>query len=149
MKRSYPDRPIVGVGAVIIHENRALIVQRAYEPRKGEWTVPGGVLELGETLRAGIEREVLEETGLVVKAGEVVDVFENIWPDPQGKTQFHFVLVDFYCEVVSGELKPATDVADARWITADELATLDLIGKTAVAIKKGFERKGIACPELR
>jgi 8-oxo-dGTP diphosphatase len=145
MKRNYPDRPIVGVGAVIIHEGRALIVQRAYEPRRGEWTVPGGVLEVGETLRAGTEREVLEETGLVVRAGDVVDVFESIWPDANGATEFHYVLVDFMCELISGEVKPATDVSDARWITPDELGALNLIGKTAVAIKKGFERKGIAC----
>jgi 8-oxo-dGTP diphosphatase len=145
MKRDYPDRPIVGVGAVIIHEGRALIVQRAYEPRKGEWTVPGGVLEVGETLRAGVEREVLEETGLVVKAGDVVDVFENIWPDANGKTEFHFVLIDFMCELISGDLKPATDVSNARWITPNELPSLELIGKTSLAIRKGFEKKGIAC----
>lgn len=145
MKRDYPERPIVGVGAVIIHEGQALIVQRACEPRKGEWTVPGGVLEIGETLRAGAEREVLEETGLVVKAGGVVDVFENIWPDANGRTEFHYVLIDFLCDLVSGELKPATDVSDARWITPDELSSLKLIGKTAQAIQIGFERKGIAC----
>ena len=145
MKRDYPDRPIVAVGAVIIHDSRALIVQRAFEPRKGEWTVPGGVLELGETLRSGIEREVLEETGLTVKAGDVVDVFENIFPDSDGKTQFHYVLVDFLCEIVSGDLKAATDVCAARWITPEELPTLELIGKTVMAIRKGFERKGIAC----
>jgi ADP-ribose pyrophosphatase len=145
MKRDYPDRPIVAVGAVIIHEGQALIVQRAFEPRKGEWTVPGGVLELGETLRSGIEREVLEETGLTVKAGDVVDVFENIWPDSEGKTQFHYVLVDFLCELISGNLHAATDVSAARWITPEELSTVELIGKTAVAIRKGFERKGIAC----
>ena len=145
MKRDYPDRPIVGVGAVIIHQGRALIVQRAHEPRKGEWTVPGGVLELGETLRSGIEREVLEETSLTVKAGDVIDVFENIFPDAEGKTQFHYVLVDFLCELISGDLHAATDVSAARWITPEELPTLELIGKTAVAIRKGFERKGIAC----
>src|SRR3954465_13681975 len=112
MKRDYPDRPIVGVGAVIIHDGRALIVQRAGEPRKGEWTVPGGVLETGETMRSGTEREVLEETGLMVKAGPVIDVFENIWPDVEGKTQYHYVLVDFLCELISGELKAETDVSD-------------------------------------
>jgi ADP-ribose pyrophosphatase len=107
--------------------------------------VPGGVLELGETLRAGIEREVLEETSLVVKAGDVVDVFENIWPDADGKTQFHYVLVDFLCEYVSGDLRAATDASAARWITPAELPTMELIGKTAIAIRKGFERKGITC----
>src|SRR4051812_37578770 len=139
MKRDYPDRPIVGVGAVIIHDGRALIVQRAGEPRKGEWTVPGGVLEVGETLRSGVEREVLEETGLVVKAGPVVDVYENIWPDASGKTQFHYVLVDFLCELIAGDLRCATDASAARWITLEELDGMELIGKTAEAIRKGFE----------
>jgi ADP-ribose pyrophosphatase YjhB (NUDIX family) len=145
MKRAYPERPIVGVGGVIIHDGRALIVQRAHEPRKGEWTVPGGVLEIGETLRSGTEREVLEETGLVVKAGPVIDVFENIWPDAEGKMQYHYVLVDFLCELISGELKAETDVSDARWITPEELTPLNLIGKTAEAIRKAFTMNGIAC----
>lgn len=128
----------MGVGAVILHDGRALIVQRASEPRKGEWTVPGGVLEVGETLRSGIEREVLEETGLLVKAGPVVDVYENIWPDASGKTEFHYVLVDFLCELISGELQAGTDAAEARWITVEELDDLSLIGKTADAIRAGF-----------
>lgn len=145
MKRTYPERPIVGVGAVIIHDNRALIVQRGGEPRKGEWTVPGGVLEIGETLRRGVEREVLEETGLVVKAGAVVDVFENIWPDAEGRTQFHYVLVDLLCELVSGELRVASDASDARWILLEELDGWELIGKTAQAIRKGFEMKDGNC----
>ncbi len=145
MTRSYPDRPIVGVGAVIIHNERALIVQRAGEPRKGEWTVPGGVLEIGETLRSGVEREVLEETGLVVKAGAVVDVYENIWPDAEGRTQFHYVLVDFLCELVSGELNVATDASDARWISLEALDGWELIGKTAQAIRKGFAMKEGHC----
>jgi ADP-ribose pyrophosphatase YjhB (NUDIX family) len=142
-ERHYPDRPIIGVGAVIIHNGRALIVQRAAEPRKGEWTVAGGVLEVGETLRSGTEREVLEETGLVVKAGPVVDVFENIWPDAAGKTEFHYVLVDFLCELISGELHCATDAADARWVTLEELDRWELIGKTAEAIRKGFALKKV------
>jgi len=143
MNRSYPDRPIIGVGAVIIHDGRALIVQRAGEPRKGEWTVPGGVLEIGETLRSGVEREVLEETGLAVKAGSVVDVFENIWPDADGRTEFHYVLVDFLCELISGELKVATDASDARWISLEELDGWKLIGKTAQAIRTGFAMKDL------
>lgn len=139
--RSYPARPLVGVGAVIIHDGRALIVQRGAEPRRGEWTVPGGLLELGETLRAGVEREVLEETGLAVKAGAVLDVFDSIYPDASGRTEYHYVLVDFLCELISGELKPATDILDARWITPTELETTQLIGFTTEVIKKGFAAK--------
>lgn len=138
--RSYPDRPLVGVGGVIIHDGRALIVQRGAEPRRGEWTVPGGLLELGETLRAGVEREVLEETGLVVKAGQVLDVFDSIYPDAEGRTEYHYVLVDFLCELVSGELKPSSDISAARWITREDLEKIELIGFTAQVISKGFER---------
>ena len=136
--RQYPDRPLVGVGAVIIHGGRALIVQRASEPRRGEWTVPGGLLELGETLRSAVEREVLEETGLVVKAKDVLDVFDSIYPDAAGRTQYHYVLIDFLCELISGDLRPATDISDARWITLADLDATPLIGFTAEVIKKGF-----------
>jgi 8-oxo-dGTP diphosphatase len=141
--RSYPDRPIVGVGGVIIHDDRALIVQRGAEPRKGEWTVPGGMLELGESLRQGTEREVLEETGLIVKAGPVLDVFDSIYPDPAGKTKYHYVLIDFLCELVSGELHASRDVMDARWIGPAELDAMTLIGFTAQVIRKAFAEKGI------
>jgi ADP-ribose pyrophosphatase YjhB (NUDIX family) len=137
-RRTYPDRPLVGVGAVIVHQGKALIVQRGAEPRRGEWTVPGGMLELGETLRAAVEREVLEETGLVVRAGSVVDVFDSIYPDSEGRTQYHYVLIDFLCELVAGTLKPASDISDARWITEAELDSTPLIGFTAQAIRKGF-----------
>ena len=125
---------------MIIHEDRALIVQRGQPPRQGEWTVPGGLLEIGETLRSGTEREVLEETGLVVKAGEVLDVFDSIHSDPHGRTQYHYVLVDFLCTWVSGELRAASDVAQARWITCEELESMPLIGFTAQVIKKAFEQ---------
>jgi 8-oxo-dGTP diphosphatase len=138
--RNYPDRPLVGVGGVIIHQGRALIVQRGAEPRRGEWTVPGGLLELGETLRAGTEREVLEETNLIVKAGPVLDVFDSIYPDADGRTEYHYVLIDFLCELISdpADLKPASDISDARWITPEELEATELIGSTAEVIRKGF-----------
>jgi 8-oxo-dGTP diphosphatase len=125
---------------VIINEDRALIIQRGRPPRQGEWTVPGGMLELGETLRSGTEREVLEETGLVVKAGEVLDVFDSIHSDPEGRTQYHYVLVDFLCTWVSGELRAGSDVAQARWITREELESMPLIGFTAQVVRKAFEK---------
>lgn len=136
--RQYPDRPLVGVGAVIIHDGRALIVQRGSEPRRGEWTVPGGLLELGETLRAAVEREVLEETGLTVQAESVLDVFDSIYPDAAGRTEYHYVLIDFLCGLLSGELSVGSDISSARWITLAELDTTPLIGHTAEAIRKGF-----------
>jgi 8-oxo-dGTP diphosphatase len=94
-KREYPDRPIVGVGAVIVDQGRVLLVKRGSPPLLGEWSLPGGVVELGETLRAGAEREALEETGLIVKAGAVLEVLDRIIPGKAGAPQYHYVLIDF------------------------------------------------------
>src|SRR5690348_13495424 len=112
MKRDYPDRPIIGVGAVIVQGGRALLVRRNTEPLKGEWSVPGGVLELGETLRDGVRREALEETGLKVEPGEVLEVFDSIFRDHQGRTQYHYVLIDYLCRVVGGDAVAGSDVSE-------------------------------------
>jgi 8-oxo-dGTP diphosphatase len=137
MKRDYPDMPIVGVGAVVVREGRALVVRRATEPLKGEWSIPGGVLELGEKLREGVAREVLEETGLEVEAGEVLEVFDSIIADPDGKTQYHYVLIDFLCRVKEGELKAGSDVSEAKWVGVAELRDLGVREFTAAVIAKG------------
>ena len=138
MKREYPDRPIVGVGAVIVDNGRAVVVRRGTEPLRGEWSIPGGVLELGETLRAGTEREALEETGLVVRAGEVLGVFDRVVPSEDGRTRFHYVLIDFHCEVLSGELRAGGDAAEARWVSAEDLAGLPLAEPAAELIRKAL-----------
>src|SRR3569833_858150 len=96
-KRDYPERPIVGVGAVIVHGDRALVVRRATEPLKGQWSIPGGMLELGEKLRDGLAREVKEETSLDVEVGDVLDVFDSIFPDAEGRTQYHNDQNDYRC----------------------------------------------------
>ena len=142
MKRDYPDRPIVGVGAVIVRDQRAVIVRRGGEPLAGEWSVPGGVLELGETLRQGAEREALEETGLTVRAGEVLEVFDSIVPDASGRLQYHFVLIDFLCEYVSGEIRAGGDAADARWVTLAELPQLSLRPTIEAVLRKGLLATG-------
>lgn len=140
MKRDYPDRPIVGVGAVIVEGGRAVVVRRASEPLKGEWSIPGGALELGETLREGTAREALEETGLVVEPGEVLEIFDRIIPDERGRTRYHYVLVDFLCRRVAGDLRAGSDVGDARWVTPVELARLEIAESAVAVLRKGFER---------
>lgn len=144
MKREYPDHPIVGVGAVIVQGNRVLLVRRGNEPLRHQWSIPGGVLELGETLREGAAREALEETGLVVEPGEVLDAVDSIFRDHQGGLQYHYVLVDLLCRVVSGELQAGTDVSEAQWFTSAELDYI-AIGETPLRIlRKALERASTA-----
>ncbi len=131
---------MVGVGAVIVQDGRAVIVRRAGEPLAGEWSVPGGVLELGETLRQGAVREAHEETGLRVEAGELLDVFDSIFPDPDGRTRYHYVLIDFLCRVTGGELRAGSDVSDARWITAADIPSLNLRDSIAAVLRRGLAR---------
>ncbi len=143
MKRDYPDRPIVGVGAVVVEGNRALVVRRATEPLKGQWSIPGGMLELGEKLREGVAREVNEETGLTVEVGEVLDVFDSIFPDAKGGFQYHYVLIDFLCRPVGGKLQASSDVDAARWVTSEELNQLGMKTVTVGVIRKGLEKSQV------
>src|SRR5437870_13678624 len=114
MEREYPDHPLIGVGAVIVEHDRVLLIKRGKAPLLGHWSIPGGMLELGETLRQGAEREALEETGLVVRATELLGVFDRVVPDAEGNIVYHYVLIDFLCEKVSGALSAGADAADAR-----------------------------------
>lgn len=140
MKRDYPDRPIVGVGAVILQDSHALVVKRAGEPLKGQWSIPGGAVELGETLRQAAAREALEETGLIVEPGDVVDVFDSIYRDPQGRCQYHYVLVDFFCRPVAGELRAGSDAGEVRWIRAEDLNTLEISETARKVLRKALEK---------
>jgi len=138
VKRDYPERPIIGVGAVIVQGDRVLLVRRASEPLRGEWSVPGGMLELGEKLRDGVRREVEEETGLVVEPGEVLDVFDSIFTDTLGRTQYHYVLIDYLCRPISGEARAASDVSDVRWVSAEALPAMELRQMIEQVVRKGL-----------
>ena len=144
MKREYPDWPLIGVGAIIIDRGRALVVRRATEPLKGEWSIPGGVLELGETLRTGVTREAKEETGLDVLPFEVLEVYDRIVADETGKTRYHYVLIDYLCQVTGGELQAASDVSEVRWLTEQELDGFPIADSVEEVIRKGFAKAGAA-----
>jgi ADP-ribose pyrophosphatase YjhB (NUDIX family) len=142
VRREYPDRPIVGVGGVVVRNGRVVLVRRAKAPRMGEWSIPGGMLELGETLRAGVVREIQEETGLQVTSEAVLDVFDSIVTDAAGKTQYHYVLVDYLCSVSGGELRAASDASEVRWATLEEVVSLVKREMTVGVIRKGLNAAG-------
>jgi ADP-ribose pyrophosphatase YjhB (NUDIX family) len=121
MKREYPEAPIVGVGGVIFKDSSVLLVKRGQEPGKGQWSLPGGVVELGETLTDALKRELLEEVSLEIEIGGLVKLLDRILRDSEQKVQYHYVIVDYWGWMVSGELRPASDVSDARFVTLNQL----------------------------
>jgi 8-oxo-dGTP diphosphatase len=138
MERSFPAAR-VGVGAVIIRDGQVLLVKRGREPAKGLWAVPGGAVEPGETLQAAAEREIFEECGMVIRAGEPIFVFDLIEKDETGALKFHYVIVDMRAEYVSGEPVAADDAADARWLAPRDLDSLDVVPVTLELLRKiGF-----------
>jgi len=139
MSREYPDNPLIGVGAVIIQDNRVLLVRRGQPPLLGEWSLPGGVLECGETLREATVREAREETGLVVETGEMLGVYERVIRADHGRVRYHYVLIDFLCRTATGDLQAASDAADVRWFTREELPALKLSADTLEVIHKGLQ----------
>lgn len=140
MQREYPQHPLVGVGALIVEDGRVLLIKRGKAPLLGEWSIPGGMLELGETVRAGAEREALEETGLVVHAAELLGVFDRVIPGEDNRTRYHYVLVDFLCERIAGDLCAAGDAADVRWFTQQEIPALALPEDTVAVIQLAFAK---------
>jgi ADP-ribose pyrophosphatase YjhB (NUDIX family) len=140
MKREYPESPLVGVGAVIVKENRVLLIRRGTPPLLGEWSLPGGVLECGETLREAVAREAREETGLAVEPGEMLGVYERVIRDDEGRVRYHYVLIDFLCRAAGGDLKAGSDAADVRWFTRDELPALNLAYDANDVVRKGLAR---------
>jgi 8-oxo-dGTP diphosphatase len=144
VRREYPEAPIVGVGAVVIDGTKVLLVRRGNEPLKGEWSLPGGAVELGETLQQGVVREVLEETGLVVVSAGIVEVLDRIIrgevleDGASGRIRYHYVLIDFICHVTGGALREGSDADEVRWVAREELGEYHLAPITVRVIEKAF-----------
>jgi 8-oxo-dGTP diphosphatase len=140
MNREFPETPLVGVGAIIIENARVLLVKRAHPPLEAQWSIPGGVLEVGELVREAAIREAREETGLIVAPADLLGVYDRVLRNEEKRVQYHYVLIDFLCHKVGGELSAASDAAEVRWFTREELPALNLAEDTQDVIRKGFER---------
>ena len=130
---------MVGVGAVVVRGDKALIIKRAHEPRKGEWSLPGGLLELGESLQDAARREIKEETGLDVVVGPIIATFDRVHRDDAGRVRYHFVIVDFVCWSDEGEATPGSDAVDAAWAVEGELADYGVNSHAAAVIRRGLK----------
>lgn len=136
MNREYPEAPIVAVGVVVKRGHEVLLVRRLNEPSRGRWSLPGGAVELGETVREAARREVWEECRLQVEPDEVVAVVDNIVHDEAGRIRFHYVLIDLLAEYVGGEAAAASDIGDARWVREEELEELDVTEKASQLVRE-------------
>jgi 8-oxo-dGTP diphosphatase len=148
-KREYPEQPQVGVGGVVIDNQRALLIRRASPPLEGQWSIPGGMLELGESLEQGVARELAEETGLDVKVTELLEVFERIFPASPNtdgmpgdvsRPQYHFVILDYLCELRGGTLCAASDALEFAWAREEELMRFDLTQAAIRVLRTAFAR---------
>ena len=143
MAREYPERPLVGVGGVVIEDGRALLIRRGSEPLIGQWSIPGGMLELGESLQEGVARELLEETGLEVRVLELIEVFDRIFREPgksspEERPKFHFVIVDYLCERIAGEARAGSDVTDVAYAKEDELEKFEMTPTAVRVLRRAF-----------
>ena len=143
--REYPERPVVGIGGVIVDRGRTLLIRRGSEPLRGEWSIPGGTLELGESLEEGVARELLEETGITVRVIELIEVFDRIYAEDgtiaaqvQKKPRFHYVIADYLCERVGGEPRAGSDVTDVALAGEEELGKYHLTETATRILKKAF-----------
>ena len=136
--RQYPERPIVGVGAVIVDAGKVVLVKRKYEPLKGHWSLPGGMVEVGETLEAAVTREMLEETGLNVVVGPVIEVFDRITLDERQRAEYHYVLIDYVCWPSAGTLRAGSDVDAAIWVDPAALGEYSVTDKATSIIHRAL-----------
>jgi 8-oxo-dGTP diphosphatase len=137
--RRYPDRPFAGVGAVIVVDGKVVLIRRRFEPLQGQWTLPGGAVEVGETLQSSVAREMAEETGLEVEVGPVIEVFDRITRDEDGRVRYHYVLVDYLCWARGGELRAGSDADAAVLADPADLANYQLTAKATAVIERALE----------
>src|SRR6516164_5381705 len=147
MRRQYPPHLLVGVGAIVVDKGRVLMVKRGHAPHRGQWSIPGGMLELGERLGQAAEREAREETGVEVEATDLLGVFERILLDRKERTRYHYVLVDFLCRRTGGVLRAAADADEARWFRPQQLEKLELAADTRDVIRLAIEKAAQAAGE--
>jgi 8-oxo-dGTP diphosphatase len=145
MAREYPDRPVVGVGGVVIEDGRALLIKRGSEPLLGQWSIPGGTLELGESLQEGVARELFEETGLEVQVLDMIEAFDRIFLDPaapdpgnRSRPKYHYVIVDYLCERLAGVARAGSDVTDIAYATEGELENFHLTQTATRVLLRAF-----------
>ncbi|MEM2103538.1 MAG: NUDIX hydrolase [Candidatus Bathyarchaeia archaeon] len=142
VKRFYPSQPVVGVGAIIICDGKILLEKRKGEPGRGKWSVPGGLVELGESVETAVVREVKEETGLDVKNPELIDVSDNIIWDEDGRVKHHFVIVEYFLKLEGGELKAADDAEELKWVPLCEVENYDLTKTLKDFVNKNRDKLG-------
>lgn len=140
MKREYPNQPLVGVGAVVVKDGAVLLVQRGHDPGRGKWAMPGGCLQLGETLAQAARRKAFEETGIEIEPGEVLDVSDLIQRDELGRVRYHYVLVDLLARYVSGEPRAGSDALDVRWVDHGDLDAYPMAARTRRVLELGLVR---------
>ena len=143
MSRLYPERPIPGVAAVIVRGRMVLLAERGKPPSLGKWGIPGGAVEVGETREEAVAREGLEETNVVVKPVELLEIFNSISSDDEGIVRHHYILFEYLCEYVSGEVIPGTDAPDARWVPIDDLGSVNIMPYTRRFIEKVLTERGL------
>ena len=139
MPREYPQAPLVGVGAVVVKDGRVLMVQRGNNPNRGKWSIPGGVVELGETLAQAAAREVREECQVEIEVGRALSTFDMIQRDETGRIQYHYVLIDMAARYLAGEPVAGTDALEVRWVDEDELARLDMVPRLLPVLREALQ----------